>query len=1136
MRLDRLDLTRYGLFTDKSLTFTPPAAGDTDLHIVYGPNEAGKSTLFSAWLDLLFGIPLRSRYDFLHPGPTMQIGAALSRDGETVELKRIKRKTASLLDRHDAPMPDAGLRALLGNLTREGYSAMFSLDEDTLEQGGEGILASDGDLGEMLFSASAGLSGLTPGLEAIRKDLDAFHRPRARSGWLWDARNELTTLDAQRKEIEVSAAALKTLTRDAEVAEQEWREARALEDARWAEIDRLTGLASAFPVLAKREKLLAGLKPLDHLSDAEAAVVEEFARIAEACQALNAQIRDRGQRLARLNEKRAALPQDRAALAHAEAITAAEASRAEHDAAIKDLPRRLDEAQDSRTKIAGLLSELGCAGSAPDAVALPVAAIARMRVLLAERSGVTQLALAAAVETRKASEVLAREREASGDPGQAEDETTLATLLTRLRAQDPVQARRQALADRDRAQGRLDAAIATLAPWVGDGEALAALSVPPGWQIEAWQQDRETARQQEQDARRDIEALRGDLDRLQSDAAERAQAQSATGVTMADAAAMRSRREASWTAHRQALDAASADHFEQALREDDRITTLLAEARADARREAVQKSEQDRLTARLAAAGAALKSAMQMQAGLVKAIDATCGALGLSGAGLADLKSWLDLRLAAVQERGSLREAETSLRRSDEALAQSARSLAAVLGPLPGGGALDYEGLLAIAAARLDAAERRRDSRQRLNQKKAELRERETAQQDAEAALQDWRATWTEASRGSILAGQPDDAPGLAAMLDQLDALGSESRALSALESRIAKMEANRDRFQAARSSVAGVLDASHEAPWGDILSRLRRAEDTARDREGLDADIAVETDLQTGDEARLAALHQQAGDLGASLRWTPDQGELADHVAQCQRATELRQQIAELDEALRDRPAPAEGDDPDMIGGRIDALTADHQLQRHETEARHAAYLTAKAKLDAIGGDDALARIASTRANLLLEMRDRVQDHLARRFGLMAFEAGLRRYREQHRSAMLARASDAFSVLSGGAYGGLSAQPDGAREVLVAQSAAGGAKFAADLSKGTRFQLYLALRISGYHELAQTRPSVPFIADDIMETFDDDRSAAAFRLLADMSRVGQVIYLTHHRHLCDIARAACPDSNIIELAQAGKS
>ena len=96
--------------------------------------------------------------------------------------------------------------------------------------------------------------------------------------------------------------------------------------------------------------------------------------------------------------------------------------------------------------------------------------------------------------------------------------------------------------------------------------------------------------------------------------------------------------------------------------------------------------------------------------------------------------------------------------------------------------------------------------------------------------------------------------------------------------------------------------------------------------------------------------------------------------------------------------------------------------------------------------------------------------------------------------------------------------------------AADGSSKSAPDLSKGTRFQLYLALRVAGYHEYAAAQTSVPFVADDILETFDDDRSTETFSLLADMARVGQVIYLTHHRHLCEIAQKVCPEITLHEI------
>lgn len=70
MRIIRLDLLRYGKFTDKSVSLPSSAK---DFHLIVGPNEAGKSTLRNAVQDLLFGIETRSRYNFLHPHSEMRL-------------------------------------------------------------------------------------------------------------------------------------------------------------------------------------------------------------------------------------------------------------------------------------------------------------------------------------------------------------------------------------------------------------------------------------------------------------------------------------------------------------------------------------------------------------------------------------------------------------------------------------------------------------------------------------------------------------------------------------------------------------------------------------------------------------------------------------------------------------------------------------------------------------------------------------------------------------------------------------------------------------------------------------------------------------------------------------------------------
>ncbi|MDB5664239.1 AAA family ATPase, partial [Cypionkella sp.] len=274
MRLEGLDLTRYGRFTEAKLAFPAPAAGGADLHVIFGPNEAGKSTLFSAWLDFLYGIPSRSRYDFKHAGPTMRIGAQISHAGGMLNLSRQKRTASSLLDAHGAAVPDALLQSALGGLSREGYMAMFSLDDDTLEKGGEGILASRGDLGEMLFSASAGLAGLGPQLAAIRVELDGFHRAGGRKGMVSEAKTRLTELDRQRRALDTSAATYQRLGREATVAERNWHISRDAEAAITQTLRDLQGALAVLPLRERLARLEADHAEYAHLPDADDVVVQ----------------------------------------------------------------------------------------------------------------------------------------------------------------------------------------------------------------------------------------------------------------------------------------------------------------------------------------------------------------------------------------------------------------------------------------------------------------------------------------------------------------------------------------------------------------------------------------------------------------------------------------------------------------------------------------------------------------------------------------------------------------------------------------------------------------------------------------------------------------------------------------------
>lgn len=89
MKIARLYLEAYGAFSGRRLDFDQGSG--TDFHVIYGPNEAGKSTTLRALTGLLFGIGDRTADGFLHPNPELRIGATLV-PAEGARLSVMRRK------------------------------------------------------------------------------------------------------------------------------------------------------------------------------------------------------------------------------------------------------------------------------------------------------------------------------------------------------------------------------------------------------------------------------------------------------------------------------------------------------------------------------------------------------------------------------------------------------------------------------------------------------------------------------------------------------------------------------------------------------------------------------------------------------------------------------------------------------------------------------------------------------------------------------------------------------------------------------------------------------------------------------------------------------------------------------------
>jgi uncharacterized protein YhaN len=126
VRFQKLYLSRFGHFDGTVIDFG--ARQGPEVHVVYGPNEAGKTTVLNAVLRLLYGYPRKGveRYDFRH-GANLEVGAVIELQGRTepVEVCRVKTGNA-LLDARGGRLPDDLFAADLAGLEEEAYRRIFS--------------------------------------------------------------------------------------------------------------------------------------------------------------------------------------------------------------------------------------------------------------------------------------------------------------------------------------------------------------------------------------------------------------------------------------------------------------------------------------------------------------------------------------------------------------------------------------------------------------------------------------------------------------------------------------------------------------------------------------------------------------------------------------------------------------------------------------------------------------------------------------------------------------------------------------------------------------------------------------------------------------------------------------------------
>lgn len=1152
MRIAELSLERYGRFEGHELVLP---RRDQDFHLIYGPNEAGKTTTLCALADLLFGFEHRITHAYRFPPPNLRVGAVLEAGEERLFCRRRRGRTGTLVDAEDTPLEEGRLIAMLNGVSREAFLQSSSLDHARLRDGGRAMAESRDDLGQMLFAAGSGVTNLRQLLGSLDAELDSLWAPRRAE------RRAFTQAEARWKEARAKLREVLVKPADWTRANTERDDAQtAYAKAEAEHLNAVEALSAAerlrrvFPLLIRRRGLITALAEQSGPLLPEA--IEAAAREALSAAAQHQQKRDAaGELYAAVTEKLEAEPDMSSVVDLGDQI----------DSLVQDLSAEQDrrearsslqaEVETAQSALAVAAGNLDLKAEAALTAPAPAAAIiqqlrdhAKRRFDLAARVAAANDTLRAAREEREAADRALAEAEPPGGVGELEGAVTAAQSAGDLDTQIQKQAGRV----RTEREG-LTQSLGLLKPWVGEVEALAA-PVPLAEELvdRAVTASEDHAREKAEAERR----VRDTAEALEIAEAKVEASAKAEGVVSFEALRdARSQRDQ--TVQRIAAHLKGSELLATPAREAEALqqTVTTADDLADRRFAAADAAAQ----LALAEAGAIEADIRYRTAqDQLKTTEAAIKEEGetwrmrLQAQGLPDLpplelRAWLRQRALCLSAQRTVQEAEAEL---DELMGRRhrlRRGLAAALGEPEGDVSEALQPRLTQATAQLQLLKSVAAAFDRLKaESKTAHRREEEAVRSADAAqrqLDAWQTGWAAFTAEANIVLPPLTADLRLSAWEELarvrDQLNDAARRLEQSDALSASFS---DRAREVAASLSLVSSGDGVEVARQAKSRLETARAAAGRLQALREEAQGHEAEQAAADAALKAAEAALADAFAATG-ASDRLSLAFALDQARDRRELEASLRALEQDLHEQAegvalGELEAACAELSADQLSARAEDAKRKAEETRRETLAALTAKTeaemKFSAFEDQQDAADRASDVELARAELEILAETYILKRTQRLLLEHAMKRQAERARHPLLTRASELFQTLTLRRYAELIIDREAEKPRLLGVCEDGQTTVQVDdMSEGTQDQLFLALRLAAVEQSIANGTRLPFLADDLFVTFDDDRARSGLQVLGELSRTAQVLFFTHHAHLRDLAETVFPGLTVHDLQEA---
>jgi uncharacterized protein YhaN len=1158
MKINTFKLLAYGPFTDKVLDFS---GNDFGLHVVYGLNEAGKSTAMRALIGLFYGFGHIVADDWLHDYNKLAVGASLNfLDGEVLNLSRYKRRKNDLInDDTGEPFEQAKLDLHLGKMGRENFEHAFGISHSSLRQGVESVLAAGGDLGHALFAATSGLNTLKQVTVKLEDKHNQLFTPRKQKG-INAGISQLNKLRKEQRDASAGHRQWKKMKKELDDLQQ--REVEGIEqvEALGLKISLLSRYRGALKFVAAREQLekdLTDLGVVPDLSDdfSQRRVAAQVA-IKESRQAENNLTRD----LADIDRKLEKLTYDEKIIANEKLVKSLADEAHVHTQAVahsKDQRARIYQHNESAQQALDLLHP-GLTLDSAQALRLSKPEKGKIQRLGAEGAK-AQESVDSTLKALHLAEANLEKTQAELDKlEKPKDTSALADCLTRAAEYGKLEDRlADAKAQLALSKEQVEVDLAALGLWTGDISELERLALPTEETMRNFEADLADTDQKLADMEKESVRIQESLKEKEKAFLELTKTRKLPSLD--DLRLHRNLRDRGWQSVRRVwLENGDVDpDFMAAFPENSDLAGAYEKSVAGADNTAdVLRDDADAV-----ARAEALKTDIQHQKESLKEIKAHQQGLGKDRTDLwsrweklwtppgidpltpREMAAWSGraaelrrktsdvrkLQMAADQFQGDIERIRSDVATALEHMAVNFSEKAS------------YSAIIELARRIVKHNDQlhknRLDIELRITALKEDINAGSHQKSDVEQNLQRWSDDWAQAisKLGFSADARPEDVNDFVLALDDVF---SELEKAKERQQRIDAMQHNRKAYarrvaEAVAKLAPDLIDLEPEAAAIELNARLTGDKERRQEYRLLEKEKRKKRSDLSKENEKLAALEEALRLLCIdACADSPDQlhdieTRAAIKIKLTDKLDTVNERLAELasGQNLQEFVEQVKAHDPDELVAKLERLEVEKQEALHKQKSIVQEIAIATKELQSIGGESLAVAIAEEAEGLVGKIQADVEYYVKLKLASTILTKAMERYRQSNQSPVLSIAGDYFKTMSQGSFAGLRADFDDKGDpVIKAKRPDGKMLTLAKMSDGSRDQLFLALRLGGLTRYIKANGPMPFIVDDVLVHFDDDRSASALAALGELGKETQVVFFTHHKHLITLAESSVSD------------